>query len=130
MFDKWQEKKPKERNDMSLEEALETAEGMRGLKENWVVLEDRMQKMQRDCKNFGREMPKLTYYDQMKDELEHAQSAWGIFEEFKTATDEMGKEEWLTFRKKEYFKFQDFFLKQQEQLKNAPKSVVTKFLSK
>ena len=115
---------------MSLEEALETAEGMRGLKENWVVLEDRMQKMQRDCKNFGREMPKLTYYDQMKDELEHAQSAWGIFEEFKTATDEMGKEEWLTFRKKEYFKFQDFFLKQQEQLKNAPKSVVTKFLSK
>jgi len=63
MFDKWQEKKPKERNDMTLEEALETAEGMRGLKENWAVLEDRMQKMQRDCKNFGREMPKLTYYD-------------------------------------------------------------------
>jgi hypothetical protein len=41
----------------------------------------------------------------MKDELEHAQGAWGIFEEFKTGTDEMGKEEWLTFRKKEYFKF-------------------------
>lgn len=35
MFDKWQEKKPKDRNQLSYEEALETAETMREMKKQW-----------------------------------------------------------------------------------------------
>jgi len=37
-------------------------------------------------------------------------------------------EGWITFRKKEYFKFQDFFLSQSEKLKALPKNVVSRFL--
>jgi hypothetical protein len=33
MFDKWQEKKPKERNQLTYEEALETAETMREMRQ-------------------------------------------------------------------------------------------------
>ena len=52
-----------------------------------------------------------------------------MFEQFKTELDEMGKEEWLTYRKKEFYAFQDFFLKWADQLKAATnKTVVTKFL--
>ena len=55
--------------------------------------------------------------------------SWGMFEEFKTELDEMGKEEWLTYRKKEFFAFQDFFLKWNDKVKAAAnKTVVTRFL--
>jgi len=41
----------------------------------------------------------------------------------------MGKEEWLTYRKKDYFAFQDFFLAWADKLKSAEnKTVVTRFL--
>ena len=65
----------------------------------------------------------------MKDELEMQNESWGMFEEFKNELDTMGKEEWLTYRKKDYFAFQDFFLAWSEKLKAATnKTVVTKFL--
>jgi Skp family chaperone for outer membrane proteins len=36
MYDKWQEKKPKERNDLTREEAQETSELMKELRANWT----------------------------------------------------------------------------------------------
>ena len=55
--------------------------------------------------------------------------SWGMFEEFKVELDTMGKEEWLTYRKKDYFAFQDFFLNWSEKLKATEnKTVVTRFL--
>ena len=42
--------------------------------------------------------------------------------------EEFTKEEWLTFRKKGYFGFQEFFLQQAEKMKALPKNVVVKFL--
>jgi hypothetical protein len=65
----------------------------------------------------------------MKDELDGQQQTWGLFEEWKKQLDEYGKEEWLTFRKREYFKFQDFFMQKQEAIKAMEKNVVTKFLN-
>lgn len=41
----------------------------------------------------------------MKDELDEQDKAWALFEEFKTELDKFSKEGWITFRKKEYFKF-------------------------
>lgn len=35
MYDKWNEKKPKERNQLTYEEAMETAEMMKELREQW-----------------------------------------------------------------------------------------------
>ena len=55
--------------------------------------------------------------------------SWGMFEQFKTELDEMGKEEWLTYRKKGYYAFQDLFLQWTDKLKAAEnKTVVTRFL--
>ena len=52
-----------------------------------------------------------------------------MFEEFKNELDEMGKEEWLTYRKKGYFAFQDFFLLWTDKIKATQnKTVVTRFL--
>lgn len=50
-------------------------------------------------------MPVLSYFDKMNEELVEQKQMWGFFEEFKNGTDEFRKEEWLTFRKKEYFRF-------------------------
>ena len=44
MFDKWQEKKPKERNQLSYEEAMETAATMQELKKQWEALDERVGK--------------------------------------------------------------------------------------
>jgi hypothetical protein len=35
MFDKWNEKKPKDRNQLTYEEAMETSEMMRDLRAQW-----------------------------------------------------------------------------------------------
>ena len=35
MFDKWNEKKPKERNQLTFEEAMETSEMMKELRQQW-----------------------------------------------------------------------------------------------
>lgn len=128
MFDKWQEKKPKERNQLSYEEALETAETMREMKQQWQELDDRVTKCVRDCEHFGKGKPTLTFYDKMKDELEEQNASWALFETFKSEMEQFTKEEWLTFRKKGYFAFQEFFLSQAEKLKALPKNVVVKFL--
>ena len=105
MFDKWQEKKPKERNQLTYEEALETAETMREMRQQWTALQDRVEKVFRDCEHFGRGKPTLTYYDKMRDELEEQNQSWGLFEQFRVDLDTFTKEEWLTFRKKGYFAF-------------------------
>ena len=41
----------------------------------------------------------------MKNELTQASETWGVFEDFKKELEEFYKEEWLTFRKKNYFTF-------------------------
>jgi hypothetical protein len=65
----------------------------------------------------------------MKGELNEAQATWSLFDAFKTELDGLNKEEWLTFRKKGYFEFQDLFLKWQEALKVQEKgNVVVRFL--
>ena len=43
---------------------------MKELRQNWTALQDRITKINRDCKHFGRAEPKFTFYDKMKDELE------------------------------------------------------------
>lgn len=128
MFDKWNEKKPKERNQLTYEEALETAETMREMKAQWTALDDRVTKVKRDCEHFNKGKPTLTFYDKMKDELDEQTQSWGLFETFKTEMEVFTKEEWLTFRKKGYFAFQEFFLMHAEKLKAMTKNVVVKFL--
>ena len=64
----------------------------------------------------------------MKEPLNSAQATWSLFDEFRTELDDLSKEEWLTFRKKGYFAFQDFFIKWQESLKSKEKNVVVRFL--
>ena len=70
MFDKWNEKKPKERHQLTAEGAMEAAEMMRELKEQWKTMSVKVEKVNRDCKHFGKEAPKLTFYAKMKDEIE------------------------------------------------------------
>jgi dynein heavy chain 2 len=131
MFDKWSENKPKERNDLTVNEALETSEMMKGLRQQWTDLEERINKVTRECSHFGKDKPQFAYYDKMKDELEEQNDVWALFDEFKRQIDEFGKEEWLTFRKKEYFAFQDFFLAEGEKLKQVKnKTVVVRLLIK
>ena len=65
----------------------------------------------------------------MKGELDQAKETWGLFDEFKAELEELEKEEWITFRRKGFYAFQDFFVKWNENLKGKQKSVVVKFLS-
>jgi dynein heavy chain 2 len=101
---------------------------MRELKEQWKTMETRVVKVQRDCKHFGKPEPKLAFYSKMKDEIDEQQEAWSLFDDFNKELGEFKKEEWLTFRKQKYFAFQDFFLGYGEKLRQAPKSVVQRFI--
>ena len=130
MFDKWQEKKPKDRNELSREDALETSEMMKELRTQWLELEKRITKINRDCEHFKKPKPQLTYYDRLKDELAEQEGAWRLFDEFEAELATFGKEEWLTFRKKNYFAFQDFFIGFEEKLKAKAKDVVVRYLAK
>ena len=105
MFDRWNEKKPKERNQLTIEEAMETSEMMKELRQQWNELQEKVVRANRDCQHFQKDKPEFTFYDKMKDELEQQNEQWGMFDEFKAELDEMGKEEWLTYRKKNYFAF-------------------------
>ncbi len=51
-----------------------------------------------------------------------------MFEEFNKEINEFGKEDWITYRKKSFFAFQDFFVNWQEKLKGKGKDVVNRFL--
>ena len=42
MFDKWNEKKPKDRHQLSFEEAMETSEMMKELRQQWTDLQVRI----------------------------------------------------------------------------------------
>ena len=83
MFDKWNEKKPKERNQLTFEEAMETSEMMKELRQQWNELQSRITKTSRDCEHFAKEKPQFTFYDKMKDELDMQNESWSMFEEFK-----------------------------------------------
>jgi dynein heavy chain 2 len=128
MYDRWQEKKPKERNQLSYEEAMETSEVMKDMKQQWAELEGKIEKLYVDAKHFGKAAPEFQYYELMKNELNEAQATWALFDDFKQELEEFQKEEWLTFRKKGYFAFQDFFMKWSETLKQQEKNVVVRFL--
>ncbi len=69
MFERWQEKKPKDRNDLTREEALETSEMMKELRTQWAGLQERIQKIYKDCEHFKKDKPVFTYYDKLKEEL-------------------------------------------------------------
>jgi hypothetical protein len=83
MYDRWQEKKPKERNQLTFEEAMEVSESIKEIRESWAELEDKIEKLFVDCKHFGKAAPKFEYYEAMKGELQQANDTWGMFDEFK-----------------------------------------------
>ena len=101
---------------------------MKELQEQWKVMSTKIEKINRDCKHFGKDPPKLGYYDKMKEEIEEQQEAWSAFDEFQKELDQIRKEEWLTYRKQKYFAFQDFFLAFAEKVKKAPKTTVSRFI--
>lgn len=70
MYDKWNEKKPKDRHQLTYETAMEANEMMKELQEQWKAMSTKIEKIHRDCKHFGKEPPKLGYYDKMKEEME------------------------------------------------------------
>lgn len=129
MYDRWQEKKPKERNQLSYEEAMETSEVMRDMKQQWSELEAKIEKLYVDAKHFGKAKPNFEYYELMKNELHQAQETWSLFDNFKKELEDFNKEEWLTFRKRDYFAFQDFYVRWQDTLKTRDKNVVVRFLN-
>lgn len=110
MFERWNEKKPKDRNELTREMALETSEMMKELRQQWSALQERINKVYRDCEHFKKEKPKFTYYDKLKEELNDQEEAWSLFDEFNKELNEFGKEDWITYRKKGFFAFQDFFV--------------------
>jgi len=128
MYDRWKEKKPKERNQLTYQEAEETSAVMKDMQTQWKELEAKIEKLYDDARHFDKTPPKFQYYELMKDELNEAEQTWGLFDKFKEELAEIVKEEWLTYRKKGYYAFQDFFIKQFEVLKQKEKNVVVRFL--
>jgi len=56
-YNRWQTLKPKERNELDWETAIETSEKMKEWREQWDELEKRTQSILNDCESFGIDKP-------------------------------------------------------------------------
>ncbi len=59
MYERWKEKKPKERNQLTFEEALETCEAIKDIRTQWTELENKIEKLYDDAKQFQKAKPKF-----------------------------------------------------------------------
>ena len=57
MFDKWQEKKPKDKAQMTIEEALEMQETMKEQLTAWADAQKRVERVTNTCSNFNKPKP-------------------------------------------------------------------------
>ena len=71
----------------------------------------------------------FTYYDKLREELQEQEESWKLFDEFSKELNEFGKEDWLTYRKKGFFAFQDFFVAWTDKFKQKKKDIVVRFLT-
>ena len=42
--------------------------------------------------------PQFTAAEELKADISHHESMWGLYEEFSTGLDELAKEDWISFR--------------------------------
>ena len=126
-FSRWTALKPKEMDEMDRDAAAEMSKKMREWKEEWDVVEKRIQTVKSDSEHFQMPAPRFTHYDEIMNDLVEQQKAWQLYEEYEAELAKMGKEDWLSFRSK-VFTFQDFVNNWTEKAKGKERSVVTNFL--
>ena len=130
-YNRWQTLKPKERNELDRETAIETSEKMKEWREQWDELEKRTVSILNDCESFGIEWPHFSFYDDLKNDLVKQEQAWKIYDDFNAELNAMGQEDWISFsRGKGIYNFQDMLHKWMETIKKKDMTVVSRYLLK
>lgn len=91
-----------------------------GIKNNYLEfseIEKEIQIIINDCKNFDLELPDLSSYDRIKDDLNYDKQKWTTFFDFNEEFLKMQKEEWLGIRHKAFGLIQDFVLSYSDKMK-------------
>ena len=51
-----------------------------------------------ECQHFGVAEPQFTSAEELKADISHHETMWGLYEEFSNGLDELAKEDWISFR--------------------------------
>ena len=51
-----------------------------------------------DCQHFNLDVPDFEVAEELKQNLEHHEGLWGLFEEFNNGLQDLAKEDWISFR--------------------------------
>ena len=96
-YNRWESLKPKERNQLDREIAMETSEQMKDWRQQWDELETKTTNIMNDCKHFGIDAPHFSFYDELKNDLAKQETAWRTYDEFNEELNKMGVEDWISF---------------------------------
>ena len=126
-YSRWKTLKPKKVDQMDQVAAIEMARKMKEWKEEWDILEKRVQEVRSDSKHFEMPDPKFKYYKKIVEELVEQDKAWQLHDQYDKELSTMTKEDWLSFRSKVGV-FQDFISSWMDKLKPEEQSVVTNYI--
>ncbi|CAD8135851.1 unnamed protein product [Paramecium octaurelia] len=108
--------KPKQLSELDRSSANELAENMQQWRQQWKQLDEKIQTLIKDHQHFEMEVPTFTQFDKVKVEMTESEVVWCYYDKFQQNINNLGKEDWLSFRTKLYM-FQELLLQEQEQIK-------------
>ena len=123
---RWEALKPKSIDQMNWSEAIETADKVREWRQDWQSMRDRMTALKQECTQFN--VPQREFsMQELEEDITQQEAEWGLFEEFRVELENMGKEDWLSFRGK-LPNFQDLYLAWGEKVKGRTREAVGRFI--
>ncbi|CAB3410628.1 unnamed protein product [Caenorhabditis bovis] len=100
------------------EQMLKAIQFIREKRQQWQELADNRAKIEKECEQFGLELPETTIIDEIDEDIKQFEDNWLIYELFNQELDALAQEEWIVFRSKTYL-FDEFLQKWMEKLKTG-----------
>ncbi|KFD50374.1 hypothetical protein M513_08756 [Trichuris suis] len=123
---KWYQFKPlcDAAKDLGEGKLLEIANSLFQRRSELDEILDEAEQLRAEAEDLGLDKPDFTNLEEVKKSLMSSEAVWLPYHQFTSTLNELGKEEWLLFRKKLHV-FADFLNTWKEKLKNLPVNFVT-----
>ena len=102
----------------------EIARNIKAIYDEWNKLEEFINGIFEECKNFEIEIPQIKNYEEIKSEIYSNKSKWELLSEFNENLSLLENEEWLSIRHKAYNLMQDLTVNWQDKMKKREKDFI------
>ncbi|KAJ7371958.1 Cytoplasmic dynein 2 heavy chain 1 [Desmophyllum pertusum] len=127
---RWHQLKPRDIDEYKDRQSCLTAvSSINERRAEFGELEETMKKLIFECQHFGVSEPQFTSAEELKVDISHHETMWGLYEEFSNGLDELAKEDWISFRGHLY-RFDDFLTAWSEKLRTKEPTSMTVRLQK